>query len=808
MSKSASNIIKLLAFTLMISVQLFPQGKKYEGPDDPSGDKNARKEGWMSGNRIYLYFQNNTELAYCCGTRYSKWPNNDQGLPYTDGVALLIGARVFMEKDTVPVTDINQIRTRKDLDTLYYLQTSYREGMHSNPMGTIVWGLEPVPGYSSVTDDHVAMSNIPASWPKDGWPAPNHQTIWPGEWNGRFGRGVMYAQQETFFVANDAQDQKYLQPDLRVRYSPRPGIKIGDINPLYPATQKGMPWGGLGIRIQQRGYQWSNPQAQDAIFWEYDIANTSDYDLNEVAFGYWLDNGIGGNTPYDDIASFNQELNLCYSWDFDGIGEGGLKSGVLGFAFLESPGLGYDGIDNDNDGIIDEKRDNLAARIVGPTDGIADMDKFLKHYNTKIENLKSHWDADEDQDWMDGIDANGNGKYDSDEFAGDDIGLDGVGPLDINYKGPDADGTECNHKPDYKEGFGCEPNFAATDIDESDMVGLKSFELFPVPSQSSAKGWFKDDPGMWAKMSKGELQPYSGSLTNLVEFFSSGIFPLFKGRTERISMAMINSYDGLEGLNSSAHSAPVMFRNKEVVQAIYEHDYRFAQPPILPTLSATAGDGKVVLTWDDVSDTRTHEPLDKNKNDFEGYKLFRATDKYFRDAEVITDGQGTPTYKKPIFQCDVRDGKSGYASYGTINGSGYYLGNETGVTHYFIDNTVQNGRTYYYALVAYDYGLPDVGGGISPSENPIILDLDEYENIRDKGRNVKIVVPGKPALGYVAPYIKMDDESQKEIRGSKISLSVTAFDKIKPNHKYKIKFNSSKFRTIRIMQTISRNMIN
>ena len=32
--------------------------------------------------------------------------------------------------------------------------------------------------------------------------------------------------------------------------------------------------------------------------------------------------------------------------------------GIMGFAYLESPSLSNDGIDNDNDGIIDESRDN------------------------------------------------------------------------------------------------------------------------------------------------------------------------------------------------------------------------------------------------------------------------------------------------------------------------------------------------------------------------------------------------------------------------------------------------------------------
>lgn len=65
------------------------------------------------------------------------------------------------------------------------------------------------------------------------------------------------------------------------------------------------------------------------------------------------------------------------------------------------------------------------------------------------------------------------------------------------------------------------------------------------------------------------------------------------------------------------------------MQGIYESDYRFAQPPRLPTLRAIPGDGQVTLIWDDVADKFTREPLLKGKNDFEGYKLYKATDKHF-----------------------------------------------------------------------------------------------------------------------------------------------------------------------------------
>ena len=98
---------------------------------------------------------------------------------------------------------------------------------------------------------------------------------------------------------------------------------------------------------------------------------------------------------------------------------------------------GHDFVDNDDDGLTDERRDNDATTLLGPTEGITDMAKFLDFYNLKPEDLKDHWDADEDQDWDDGIDLNENNTYvfqaddgswvlEPGESAGDDVGLDGA----------------------------------------------------------------------------------------------------------------------------------------------------------------------------------------------------------------------------------------------------------------------------------------------------------------------------------------------------------------------------------------------
>ena len=771
---------------------IFSQGVDYAGPNDPAGDIEAEREGYMNGNRVYLYYRNTTELSDWPKPNVSKWPNNPDGTKMLDGIGLLVGARVYIEDDsnpntvdTIPITDLNQL-SNKDHHILHYLQTSYREEMDTDPTGQIEWGFYPVFGYFNPNNEYPALSRLPDSWPSGGWPS-YEGLIWQGEWNGRFGRGVTYADLETYFVVNDAHDQEYLGEEDMVKYYPRYSSKKIDET---SSIQSGLPWGGLGIRVETRGFQWNNPQARDAIFWEYNISNTSEYDLPEVCFGYWVDNAIGGDGADDELGYFNDLLDISYSWDENGIGVAGLLPGIMGFAYLESPGIAYDGLDNDDDGIIDEKRDNVATSIVGPTEGISDLAKFLDFYKLTAADLKSHWDADEDQDWADGDDANGDGIYQANENPGDDVGLDGVGPLELNYDGPDE--GEGNHRPDYVESVGCEPNFAATDVSESDMIGLTSFQLFPIFDQHPAppgSPWFRNDDVMWDLISADSLNEYYGTVANLVELFASGPFPLYQGKTERISMAEIHSYDPLEGLNSSDHIAPALFKLKEIVQVIYEKDYRFAQPPKTPTLTASPGDGYVMLSWNDDADKLTRDPFLGNVNDFEGYKLFRATDKYFSDAEVITDGYGTPMFLKPIYQCDLVNENFGFADFGLVNGTAYNLGDNTGVKHYFRDENVENGRTYYYAIVAYDYGAPDIGPGISPSENNTVIDIDEYDNIRGIGINVAIVVPRSKAAGYLNPKIKMDSLNNQLYGTGLIIPHVVSPEQLKPGHEYHVSFS-------------------
>jgi hypothetical protein len=800
------NIIKktiiLLPFVLLCVFSLaFGQGKPYDGPDDPAGDIAAERVGYMTGNRVYLMFSNTTELSDWPREDVSRWPNDYTGTKMTDGVNILICAQVYLKNDTIPVTDPAVISSTPGLDTLWYCQTHFRGGYDTDPTGTIPYVYYPVFGYfnRAPSNEYPAMSNLPNSWPPAGWPSRGDQLKWPGVWNGRFGLGVMYADLETYIVVNDAQDQEYLEDTDTVKYYPRPGKEIGYKDPNV-SIQLGKPWGGIGTRVEARGYQWANPLARDAIFWEYNVSNISDYDLPLAGFGYHVDNAIG-NDANDELGYFDTYLDLAFSWDIDEVGQGGVRTGLMGFAFLESPGAPYDGVDNDEDGIIDEQRDNQATKLVGPTDGYYDVDKFLAYNRLKLADLREHWDADEDQDWMDGEDLNNNGVYDLNENPGDDVGLDGIGPGEDNYPGPDR--GECNHRPDYEEGIGCEPNFAATDVSESDMLGLMSFSMFPVLEQYHGRPMtFHEDWVMYQLVATSIKDPWEGQISNLIEVFGSGPFPLYKGRTERISMSMLHAYDELSDLNQDIPRAPVLFELKKVVQMIYEKDYRFAQPPRMPTLTATAGDGQVTLTWDNIADSKSREPFLGGINDFEGYKVIRATDKKFQDAMVVTDGYGTPSMYKHIFQCDKIDHIQGFTNFGLLNGMGYYLGDDSGIRHYFVDKNIQNGKTYYYGLIAYDYGIADsiASPGIAPSENNLVIELDEFEQIRRIGKNVQIVTPHQAPAGYAPSSLQILANSIKATSGTVVP-DIVSRSALKPNHVYTIHFTADTLMSIKKNRT-------
>jgi len=696
-----------LFIMFFITNVLWPQTqeqiKKYR--TEPYGDKTYRKKSVMDGNLVRTLFSNDGQLGTWPDRPSGEWPKGT-GHMYLDGCTPIVASSIIAPGN-------------KQL--VHPAQTSYREEVDFDPVTNDLWVMEPIPGYAAASSEQPAMSTRPSSWPEL-WPRslPNVDSKWDGYWFGYFGRGVTNADLEIFYAMDDSKDREFARPPYN--YYP------------LPSDQNR---GGLGLRVEVRGFQWSHVLAEDIIFFHYDIVNLSAVSYDTTYFGFYCDTGVGGvDDNGDDNASYNTKLDLAYAFDSDGVAPpGNWKTGYVGYAFLESPGNSTDGIDNDEDGMVDESRDN----------GI-----------------------DDDHDWVPFSDLNHNGVWDKGEPLNDDLGKDGVGPEDPQYNGPDE--GEGDGKP--TDG---EPNFDRTDKDESDQIGLTSLVIERLSNKGPNAIWPKNDEVIWRKMNYGSFDT-SLTKSNIQILFGSGPFPLKLFKRERFSVALVFGVDYDD-----------MVFNKETVQAIYNANYNFSQPPLKPTLTATAGDKKVFLYWNDYAEKSFDRFL--RKKDFEGYILYRSQEPEFNDIKLITDSKGEPKYWKPLAQFDLKDGIKGPDPVG-INGAHFWRGNDTGLQHSYVDSTVTNGSTYYYALVAYDQGDPRYGTkGLIPSENTKIITQDFSGQIKFVDINCAVVTPNAPSAGYKPPQVTGDLSKVTQGLGSgKVNLIVLNPREVKENASYKLNF--------------------
>ncbi len=593
-----------------------------------------------------------------------------------------------------------------------------------SPTGDTLWQWQPLPGYADPDQPNMASNPAldndgdgkPDSWPRDWYNPVLGKYVWPGY----LSQDATNADLEIFWAMDDRDNKEF-------NYYPYENDR----------TKK-----GLGIQIDGRAFQWSNALAENTIFFVYSVTNVSDKRLDSVFFGIYGDPDLGGGSPEntDDNGFFIPPYSLdtvnvdnipvyarsmVYFWDPDMKGNFGLPLGYLGCKFLESPGDPDDGIDNDGDGMLDESQD----------DG-----------------------EDNDDDWNPDI---------------HDVGVDGIPNTGDEGEGdgmPTAGLVLPNGSPHPL--YPGEPNFEYTDLDESDQIGLTSFN-----SWSWNQDKISNDLSMWNRAIPSNFGAIQQN-TDIVFIFGSGYISLDPGETKRISMALLVGED-LDDLLISA----------EIVQTIYNQNYQFFKPPVTPLVTAVPGDKKVTLYWD----TSAEESIDPiTGKDFQGYVIYRSTDPAFSDIQKITDGKGSRFLSEPLKTADGRDAKWDVAfrdepfedkngngvydageAFTDWNGDGkwtanvedpwegyhpvpyqkrgvqYYLGDNTGLVHSFVDtNNVINGQTYYYAVVAFDHGDST---GIPPTETTKKITVDPITSQITFDRNTVAVIPGPRPIGYISP---------------------------------------------------------
>jgi len=813
----------LVIFFILFGINLFAQ----------RGDPTLLTIGYHTGNRAGITFYNDGQIA---GVNTGidirgEWPLGS-GENYIGDCIPLIGVEFVNElNDTLQSVVISRGPRRGQFD-------------EKSPIDGHFWGWNPVPGFRNPNYPSVAMSHIPQSWPIEGWNDPIANS-WKDEdgntqWFGYFGRGIFNADQESFFEADDQRDDEF--------------------NSNFHPDSTDNTRDGMALRMRQRGFQWSSFLAEDAIFWLYEINNDGTTVYRKADFGTIVGTLAGGDgDSQDDLGFFDIKDWITYSWDSDGIGNKGQKVGYVGYAFLESPGNPFDGIDNDDDSklssprftlddfdpvvynsgetvvLINETTDPQGLRIYervlhtvssttdtvyslgvrfiiepgvtsfreghatlqiingrevfipDPTandaidndlDGLVDENQST-HYETRIRrdpplpgishinyftgegindlliDERRDNDIDEDGDW-------------DPEF--DDVGQDGLGPEDRNYPGPDLG-----------EGDGIptqgEPNFGKTDPDESDQIGLTGFNFFELQSAPD----LSVDSSLWRRMTPGRFDVVPPTPQDGDFIYSSGYFPLFPQIPERFSVSLLFGEDYND-----------IFKNKKIVQQIYNAGYAFPQAPLKPKINLTQNDGKVVIYWDG-EDTENSRDFVTKLQDFEGYKIYRSTDANFQDARTITNAIGVLTFDKPIAQYDLENDFSGFfipsaELLEAFGGVTYYFGENTGVINRFVDSTVIPGIRYYYGVCAFDHG--DGSPDIFPEENSkFIFRTNTGAIILDD--NTGFITPGRRPAGYSNAFLNSLTKSDNFFGTGDAAVEIIDESDIRNGFEYQIVFEDT-----------------
>lgn len=445
------------------------------------------------------------------------------------------------------------------------------------------------------------------------------------------------------------------------------------------------------------------------------------------------------------------------------------------------------GFDEDLDGLIDEK-ESLHLFHINEITMQTNPVRYINYpsFDEGVKVKRGFVTAGENAEWnyqnvAPMIDESRDDEFDNDNDWNaflDDNGLDGQRNTGDTGEGDgiptSGAGTE----------FPGEASIDKTDVSETDLIGITA--AFQI-QDGIINFQTAPDRGLW------NVLMYPGRI-NLVRqvgefqtYVSSGFFPLLPGQRQRMAISVSISAGGI---STDADIESVISKQLEATKA-YNADYQFAKAPLQVNLTAVPGDSKVTLYWDDIAEGSFDRYIDRiggEGRDFEGYRIYRATDAAFLDAQVITDAEGVKILKRPIAQFDLNDGITGLHPV-DIKGVKFFLGNDTGLKHEFVDTNVVNGQRYFYAVTAYDFGYE--AAGFAPSETAIQVSVSTDGTIKH-GTNVAIVRPTESAAGYLPPEVETFEHTSGGASGS-IGFNIVDPNLIKGGNEYEITFKDTAY---------------
>ncbi len=290
------------------------------------GDIMHRRSATLASSRVFTVFSNWGVISQPTDSRpHGAWMAPTNG--YLGDVSLLVGLELPIHDyngDSLPDTVHSVITcsvSRPSMDT------------DTDPFTGQPLTFEPDTGYVSPTNESVALSDDPTTWPPS-W--PDHPEYGQSVWNGLFGENTFAGDHETYFRISDNNDRRFNFPWLNAQ-----GI-------VFHPDSNDLSRTGQGISIGVRYILSDSLPFRDVLFRVFDITNTSTWRYERVVLGTLCGTYVGitgsDNTSQewdDDISVFYKSTNEILTWDFDNNASrnpswvGGV--GRFGESFLEVP---------------------------------------------------------------------------------------------------------------------------------------------------------------------------------------------------------------------------------------------------------------------------------------------------------------------------------------------------------------------------------------------------------------------------------------------------------------------------------------
>ncbi|NQU67140.1 MAG: hypothetical protein HQ510_04270, partial [Candidatus Marinimicrobia bacterium] len=168
-----------------------------------------------------------------------------------------------------------------------------------------------------------------------------------------------------------------------------------------------------------------------------------------------------------------------------------------------------------------------------------------------------------------------------------------------------------------------------------------------------------------------------------------------------------------------------IIKNAKFGQIMYNSHYQGYTPPATPKVFAAVDHNKVVINWEDAAEDS--KDVVTGYSDFEGYRVYKSTNgglTWGDPEDKIYDYDGIHVGWHPLAQYDLTENQDithcvysndddctsedwrGISVAGIDSLAPWiYLGNNTGLSHTYVDTNVIDGIKYTYSVTSYDMGV-------------------------------------------------------------------------------------------------------